>query len=72
VPLAGGTKLGLTITAPPEATVTWDYASPSGGGRQVRNCSAADATLTVSRPDGVARSLEIPGRFAVEHGTPLV
>lgn len=69
VPLGGGARLELQITAPSAATVSWDYASPSGAGRQVRNCSVADAQLTV-RSGGSEQALEIHGRVAVEHGSP--
>ena len=44
--------------------VEWDYASPSGPGREVRNCSVADGT--VATQDG--RSRQVRGTFAVEHG----
>ena len=63
--LAGGGELALEITAPERATVTWDYAAPAGPGRTVRNCSVADAVVTL----GAAR-IEITGRLAVEHGAP--
>lgn len=46
--------------------VEWDYASPVGPGRDVRNCSVADATVTTH--DG--RSWQLHGTVAVEHGQP--
>jgi hypothetical protein len=78
VALTGGTRLVLTITAPISATAGWDYASPSGAGRDVRNCSVADGSIRLSgaRGDrgpanaGDTRELDVEGRFAVEHGAP--
>jgi hypothetical protein len=69
VPLAGGARVDLVITAPERATASWDYASPTGAGRDVRNCSIADASLTLCEHGNTA-SLEIEGRLAVEHGAP--
>ena len=46
--------------------VEWDYASPAGAGRDVRNCSVADALVTTH--DGVSRRAS--GTVAVEHGHP--
>jgi hypothetical protein len=69
VPLAGGARLELRITAPEKDTVSWDYASPRGPGRVVHNCSIADASLTL-RTDQSEHTLEIKGRVAVEHGSP--
>jgi hypothetical protein len=46
--------------------VEWDYASPHGRGRDVRNCSVADAVITT--PDG--RRHQVQGTVAVEHGHP--
>jgi hypothetical protein len=65
VALAGtaGT-LALAIAVPAESTVTWDYAAPVGRGCTVRNCSIADAVVTVRRA--------LPGRLAVEHGRPAL
>lgn len=63
VPLRGG-----AVTLEVEATheVTWDYASPAGAGRAVRNCSVADAHVALD--DG--RSWDLSGTVAVEHGRP--
>jgi hypothetical protein len=69
VPLAGGATLELRVTAPDKDTVAWDYASPRGAGRSVRNCSIADASLTL-RADRSEQTIEINGRVAVEHGSP--
>jgi hypothetical protein len=71
VPLAGDAVLELRVSAPEADTVSWDYASPRGAGRTVRNCSIADASLTL-RADGLSQALEITGRVAVEHGGPAV
>jgi hypothetical protein len=46
--------------------VVWDYASPAGPGRVVRNCSVADATVVL---DGGPR-WELRGTVAVELGSP--
>lgn len=62
VPLRGGS---VTVEATSPHEVTWDYAGPSGGDRVVRNCSVADATVTL---DGL--SWELRGTVAVEHGGP--
>jgi hypothetical protein len=69
VSLTGGMTIELAITAPDRATVSWDYSSPSGTGRDVRNCSVADAVLTLRSREG-SRDLAVTGRVAVEHGAP--
>jgi hypothetical protein len=69
VPLAQGRRLELAITAPEAATASWDYSSPGGRGRDVRNCSVADATLSVISA-GSTETGELEGRVAVEHGGP--
>jgi hypothetical protein len=61
VPLRGG-RVRVDVQA--EHHVTWDYASPRGAGRVVRNCSVADATVVL---DG-GRTWELHGTVAVEHG----
>ncbi len=63
VPLRGG---GLEVEVHGSHWVTWDYASPSGPGRAVRNCSVADASV---RLDG-REQWELRGTVAVEHGRP--
>ncbi|MGH2866821.1 MAG: hypothetical protein ACRDNK_04520 [Solirubrobacteraceae bacterium] len=70
VPMAAGRALELTVAAPANVTVSWDYASPRGPGRQVRNCSVADASLRLRTPNGDL-ACEVRGRFAVEHGATL-
>ncbi|MBJ7332830.1 MAG: hypothetical protein JHC95_23255 [Solirubrobacteraceae bacterium] len=62
--LPGG--VGLDVRMDPAATVTWDYAAPHGPGRDVRNCSVSDGTLTL--PGG--RELALPGAWALEVGSP--
>ncbi len=62
--LLPGGGLEVATRSPPANTVHWDYASPGGGGRQVRNCSIASARLTL----GGAEPIEIEGSFAVEVG----
>jgi hypothetical protein len=57
-------QLEIRATSPAPHTVTWDYASPGGGGREVRNCSIASATVRAG--DGAA--FELRERVAVELG----
>ena len=61
VPLRGG---GLVVETEAPYVAAWDYASPSGRGRDVTNCSVADARVALD--DG--RSWEVRGTAAVEHG----
>jgi hypothetical protein len=70
VPMSGGATLELTVSNPAGATVTWDYASPSGAGRVVRNCLVADASLRLHTRAG-ERAFELAAGFAVEHGAPV-
>ncbi|MDP9183673.1 MAG: hypothetical protein M3P04_12970 [Actinomycetota bacterium] len=63
VPLRGGR---VSVDAHSGHVATWDYASPAGPGRTVRNCSVADATVTV---DGQGE-WQLKGTVAVEHGRP--
>ncbi len=63
VPLRGAEAV-VELQAPYD--VTWDYASPQGRGRVVRNCSVADARVVLD--DG--RAWEVAGTAAVEHGAP--
>ena len=65
VPVAGGERLELELTAPPSATARWDYASPVGRGREVEHCSVADAAVRL----GTRRWL-VGGGASVEHGWP--
>jgi hypothetical protein len=69
VPLAGDAALELRLTAPDNDTVRWDYASPRGPGRTVRNCSIADGSLTLGAHQS-EQKLEVKGRVAIEHGWP--
>lgn len=69
VGLDGGARLELDVTSPAQATAAWDYASPRGRGRRVRNCSVADAAIVVHTPAG-RETLTLGGRFAAEHGEP--
>lgn len=69
VPLAGGGSLRLAVSSPAVRTATWDYASPRGPGRVVRNCSIADAAIRIEG-GGVERELLVEGRVAAEHGAP--
>jgi hypothetical protein len=61
VPLQHGQ---VTVDVSGAHHVTWDYESPHGPGRVVRNCSVADATVTLD--DG--RTWQLRGTVAVEHG----
>lgn len=63
IPLRSG---HLTVEARGGHWAEWDYASPRGRGRQVRNCSVADATMTLE--DG--RAWSVSGTAAVEVGRP--
>jgi hypothetical protein len=65
VPLSGGERLELELTAPSSATVGWDYASPAGRGREVEHCSVADASARLG-----SRRWVVAGRASVEHGWP--
>lgn len=65
VPLAGGAPLRLELTAPPTATVRWDYASPTGRGREVEHSSVADAVLSLGQ-----QRWELDGRASIELGRP--
>lgn len=67
VTLSGGAAVTLDLRAPRQHTVTWDYASPSGPGRAVDNCSVADARIALETTGGT-RSLTLKGAAAVEHG----
>ncbi|HTR73322.1 MAG TPA: hypothetical protein VMG80_06975 [Solirubrobacteraceae bacterium] len=61
--LAGG-GLRLEATTPARSTVNWDYVTPDGSSRDVRNCSIASGTIELG--DGPA--IEIDGRLVVEVG----
>jgi hypothetical protein len=64
IPRAPGGGLRLEAVSPRRTTVHWDYDSPGGGGRDVRNCTIASASLTLGSDPAVA----LPERFAVEVG----
>lgn len=64
IPRFPGGGLRLEATSPPASTVHWDYDSPGGGGRDVRNCTVATASLTL----GEAAPIALADRFAVEIG----
>jgi hypothetical protein len=55
--------LSITVHAPPERTVHWDYASPEPPGRDVTNCSVAHGSMTF-------RGETLAARAVVEHGHP--
>jgi hypothetical protein len=61
--LAGG-GLRLRAELPAQGTVSWDYVTPSGETRDVRNCSIAVGELEL----GGEPAIEIDGRLAVEMG----
>ncbi len=67
VSLSGRAAVTVELTAPRGDTVTWDYASPSGPGRLVDNCSVADALIALETT-GRTRSLTVAASAAVEHG----
>lgn len=66
IPRMPGGALSIATDLPAPATVGWDYASPGGHSRDVRNCSIATATVTW----GDRPPVELPRRFAFEHGAP--
>jgi hypothetical protein len=53
----------LDLTVTPREEVHWDYASPSGHARAVRNCSVSDAVLVHH-----GRTYTFPGTVAAEVG----
>jgi hypothetical protein len=63
---------GVTVTAsfsaPRDAFVDWDYASPDGSGHRVTNCSVADLSVRVERTGQPLLELVSPGRAAYEWG----
>ncbi|HEX3974640.1 MAG TPA: hypothetical protein VHW96_00165 [Solirubrobacteraceae bacterium] len=67
VSLSGRAALTVELTASRRDTVSWDYASPRGPGRNVDNCSVADARIALETT-GATRSLTVIAGAAVEHG----
>jgi hypothetical protein len=67
VSLSGRAAVTVELAASRADTVTWDYASPSGPGRVVDNCSVAEARIALQTTGGT-RSLAVTGMAAVEHG----
>ncbi len=57
--------LAVEVDLPASRTVQWDYSSPGGGGRRVRNCSVAAGTVRV----GSAAPVALRGTVAVEVGS---
>jgi hypothetical protein len=66
--VAGGGSLTIVTSLPSVRTVVWDYDSPGGGRRDVRNCSIADATVTLGGPTG--STITVDGALALELGVP--
>ena len=64
LPRLRGGGLEISASLPVADTACWDYASPGGGGRAVRNCSIASARVTIAGEP----SLDVTRRFAVELG----
>lgn len=61
----GRQTLRLAAKMRTSAVVRWDYDSPDGGGRDVRNCSIADAEVRLGD-----WTLVLRGRLAIEVGRP--
>lgn len=64
LPRWSGRGLALELVLPAAQTVDWDYSSPGGGGRHVRNCSVASAVVRI----GGEAPFEVPETVAVEIG----
>ncbi|HYF24479.1 MAG TPA: hypothetical protein VD931_01930 [Baekduia sp.] len=62
---AGRERLLVRTQLPETSTVRWDYASPSGAARDVRNCSVADADMQLT-----GRRWEVAAATAIEAGVP--
>jgi hypothetical protein len=65
IPRLEGGGLRVEADSPAERTATWDYPTPSGAVRDVRNCSVASARLVL----GTSGACAIDGTLAVEIGT---
>ncbi|MGY1803614.1 hypothetical protein ACI78T_10055 [Blastococcus sp. SYSU D00922] len=68
IPGPRGIVVGATASAPPEAFVEWDYASPDGAVSRVLNCSVADLALSLDRPGAQTVELLADGSAAYELG----
>lgn len=66
---APGLQLEAALTAPLERSVGWEYADPAGDTHQVRNCSTAGMTLTVTERSGATRTLTSEHGCVYELGT---
>jgi hypothetical protein len=64
LPSLPGGGLRLEARMPARSTVNWDYVTPGGGNRDVRNCSIASGTIEL----GEEPAIEIDGRLVVEVG----
>lgn len=63
-------SLTVSVTAPRDASVGWEYADPAGGRHQVRNCSAAGLVVDVGgRLQGAASPLITAHGGVYELGT---
>jgi hypothetical protein len=62
-----GDGLWLEAALPSETTARWDYATPSGGSRDVRNCSIASGRLRLGTGPAAA-TIELEARLVVEVG----
>jgi hypothetical protein len=70
LPAAGGLRLTVTATAPPERTVAFPYTDPAGGGHDVLNCSVAALGVSIERPGRPPLSLTTAHGAAYELGLP--
>jgi hypothetical protein len=61
-----GMTLTVTVTAPIATSVGWEYADPSGGRHQVRNCSTAGLAVRIGR--GHASPGGTPEELHTAHG----
>jgi hypothetical protein len=62
-------SLTVRVTAPLAASACWEYADPSGGRHQVRNCSIAGVEVEVRRRGDAAARLVTPHGGVYELGT---
>ena len=66
---APGLSLTAEVTAPLTRSVGWEYADPGGDTHQVRNCSAAGMTLTITGRGGSPTVLTSDHGCVYELGT---